>query len=156
MGIMYIVALLLLSGVVQACPENCYCETDSAECVIEGCNVGIILDVPILILHGDLCDSQMDLLLHLTDSQIILHGSLCRELPNPFKKIFKKKNFLKEDNYFSDDSGKTTAKQAKKTSSTTSTTIKITKTTRRSTQKMTHVTSSTTTTLSPQQTEENN
>ena len=82
MGIMYIVALLLLSGVVQACPENCYCETDSAECVIEGCNVDIILDVPILILHGDLCDSQRDLLLHLTDSQIILHGSLCRELPN--------------------------------------------------------------------------
>ena len=82
MGIMYIVALLFLSGVVQACPENCYCETDSAECVIEGCNVDIILDVPILILHGDLCDSQRDLLLHLTDSQIILHGSLCRELPN--------------------------------------------------------------------------
>ena len=82
MGIIYIVALLLLSGVVQACPENCYCETDSAECVIEGCNVDIILDVPILILHGDLCDSQRDLLLHLTDSQIILHGSLCRELPN--------------------------------------------------------------------------
>ena len=47
MGIMYIVALLLLSGVVQACPENCYCKTDSAECVIEGCNVDIILDVPI-------------------------------------------------------------------------------------------------------------
>ena len=82
MAIMYIVALLLLSGVVQACPENCYCETDSAECVIEGCNVDIILDVPILILHGDLCDSQRDLLLHLTDNQIILHGSLCRELPN--------------------------------------------------------------------------
>ena len=82
MGIMYIVALLLLSGVVQACPENCYCETDSAECVIEGCNVDIILDVPILILHGDLCDSQRDLLVHLTDSQIILHSSLCRELPN--------------------------------------------------------------------------
>ena len=82
MGIMYIVALLLLSGVVQACPENCYCETDSAECVIESCNVDIILDVPILILHGDLCDSQRDLLLHLTDSQIILHESLCRELPN--------------------------------------------------------------------------
>ena len=82
MGIMYIVALLLLSGVVQACPENCYCETDSAECVIEGCNVDIILDVPILILHGDLCDSQRDLLLCLTDSQIILYGSLCRELPN--------------------------------------------------------------------------
>ena len=150
-----------------------FCETDSAECVIEGCNVDIILDVPILILHGDLCDSQRDLLLHLTDSQIILHGSLCRELPNcryvtklfskyinlkynPFKKIFKKKNFLKEDNYFSDDSGKTTAKQAKKTSSTTSTTMKSTKTTRRSTRKMTHVTCSTTTTLSPQQIEENN
>ena len=82
MGIMYIVALFLLSGVVQACPENCYCETDSAECVIEGCNVDIILDVPILVLHGDLCDSQRDLLLHLTDSQIILHGSPCRELPN--------------------------------------------------------------------------
>ena len=82
MGIMCIVALLLLSGVVQACPENCYCETDSAVCVIEGCNVDIVLDVPILILHGDLCDSQRDLLLHLTDIQIILHGSLCRELPN--------------------------------------------------------------------------
>ena len=74
---------------------------------------------------------------------------------NTFKKIFEKKNFLKEDNYFSDDSRKATAKQAKKTSSTTSTTMKITKTTR-STQKMTHVTSSTTTTLSPQQIEENN
>ena len=49
MGIMHIVSLLLLSGVVQACPENCYCETDSAECVIEGCNVDIILDVQILI-----------------------------------------------------------------------------------------------------------
>ena len=85
MGIMYIVALLLLSGVVQACPENCYCETDSAECVIEGCNVDIILDVPILILHGDLCDSQRDLLLYLTDSQIILHCSLCRELPNCYR-----------------------------------------------------------------------
>ena len=82
MGIMYIVPLLLLSGVVQACPENCYCETDSAECVIEGCNVDIILDIQILILHGGLCDSQRDLLFHLTDSQIILHGSLCRELPN--------------------------------------------------------------------------
>ena len=68
MAILYIVALLLLSGVVQACPENCYCETDSAECVIEDYNVDIILDVPILILHGDLCNSQRDLMLHLTDS----------------------------------------------------------------------------------------
>ena len=70
--------------------------------------------------------------------------------------MFKKKNFLKADNYFSDDSRKATAKQAKKTSSTTSITMKITKTIRRSTQKMTHVASSTTTTLSPQQIEENN
>ena len=123
MGILYIVALLLLSGVVQACPENCYCETDSAECVIEGCNVDIILDVPILILHGDLCDSQRDLLLHLTDSQIILHGSLCRELPNCryvtklfsksinlkiilSRKFLRRKIFSKKLSFFSDDSGK--------------------------------------------------
>ena len=77
MAIMYIVVLLLLSEIVQACPESCYCKTDSAECVIEGCNVDIILDVPILILHGDLCDSQRDLLMHLTETQIILHGSSC-------------------------------------------------------------------------------
>ena len=153
MAIVYIVALLLLSGVVQACPENCYCETDSAECVIEDCNVDITLDQFCTNFDSSwrLCHSQRDLLLHLTDSQIILHGSLCRELPNcryvtklfskyinlknnPFKKSFKKKNFLKEDNYFGDNSRKTTAKQAKKTSSTRSTTtMKITKTTRRST-----------------------
>ena len=53
-----------------------------AECMIEGCDTDIILDFPILTLHGSLCDAQRDILMHLTGMQIVLHRSSCRELPN--------------------------------------------------------------------------
>ena len=53
-----------------------------AECMIKGCDTDIILDFPILTLHGSLCNAQRDILMHLTGTQIVLHGSSCRELPN--------------------------------------------------------------------------
>ena len=59
-----------------------------AKCVIEGCDTDIILDFPILTLHGSLRDPQRDILSHLTGMQIVLHRSSCRELPN-FKYLTK-------------------------------------------------------------------
>ena len=50
--------------------------------MIEGCDTDIILDFPILTLHGSLCNAQRDILSHLTGTQIVLHGSSGRELPN--------------------------------------------------------------------------
>ena len=49
---MYIAVLALFSQLAQSCPDSCYCETDTVECIIESCDIDIILDIPILILYG--------------------------------------------------------------------------------------------------------
>ena len=74
--------LLCLTGQVVACPQNCYCGDGVMECVVEDCSTDFLLDTPVLILHGTLCDSQRFELKGMTDTQILLTDTLCYDLPD--------------------------------------------------------------------------
>ena len=52
------------------------------ECVVEDCSIDFLLDTPVLILHGTLCDSQRFELKGMKDTQILLTDTLCYDLPN--------------------------------------------------------------------------
>ena len=67
---------------VVACPQNCYCGDRVMECVVEDCSIDFLLDTPVLILHGTLCDSQRFELKGMEDTQILLTDTLCYDRPN--------------------------------------------------------------------------
>ena len=52
------------------------------ECVVKDCSIDFLLDTPVLILHGTLCDSQRFELKGMKDTQILLKDALFYYLPN--------------------------------------------------------------------------
>ena len=80
---MLAVIIFLQLYFTYACPDNCFCTTDTLECTLNSCDTDFFYDAPVTILHGKLCNEQRNLLAKKGyDTQLILTDDTCDALPD--------------------------------------------------------------------------
>ena len=82
--ILALFTVFLQSFTVQACPDNCVCIADEAECTITSCSLmELETGFGSLTVHGILCPEQRKFLEKITDVTFIsLKDDNCGDIPN--------------------------------------------------------------------------
>lgn len=75
--------LLFFITVSHSCPENCFCNEFSAQCVLLECDSDIDTTYDTLIIEGPLCRNHRQILQNLEDlTDVFLLNDQCDQIPN--------------------------------------------------------------------------